>query len=494
MKTTRRNWIKNLIVGSAAWALTLKKPQAQTFFQGAVNGAGVNISVLQPSDFTYLGYSTLPTDLGADAFAFSHAVLSGRIIGGDTHLFISQADDDIGGGTCQIAEIKYNGVGARAALVTNWGDVTKGKRVAKSGNGCITRGLFWDPIASQIWSAYGDYYNVAGNWDPSLITSTLTGSDNTGVTAYGPWRTAEISQKTRGYIFALPSAMQSALSGMRLAVGAPITSGNSGSPWGAMSMAFVPPSNATPADVTTNEHVSVPGFTFLYSDISNKQSRPDDCDSCGWVHYGESNGMGHEPQNNPVQNGSGCTVDGDLCGVTLITGSPRFLSLDTFSAAQWIEGTTKHGLVFIGQICRTIVGQSYAGNNKNHLWYGPTQDYPTGQLCPHGQTSQAPGGTGDATQTQLSALYIYDPTQMLAVANGSETPINACSSPTTDCADLSAVPSAGGSVSQLVSGIYVYGGAWYDSVNKLLFVSQTDGENNSMMHHSPIVHVFSVNC
>lgn len=498
MTVTRRHWIGSVLAGVSAWLLTWLVP-APADAQTKYGRIGKNIpkaggvippgNVLQSTDLTYQGFVTMPTDISLN-FPFSSAALSGRVVGGDIHLFINQASPDQ-----NVAEVKYNGAGNRASLITDWGDVTKGKRACSAGTGS-TYGLFWDDVAGQLWTSYGYYYNVAGAHDPSIITSTLTGSSNAGVTAYGPWRTSELSQRTKGYMLALPSSIQTALGGgQRFASGAPITSGNATTPWGAFATAWAPPANATPPDIPDDSHVTINCTSLIYTDFSNPQTRTNDVDNCNWTHYGEVNGEGHTPEDNPTQNGSGCTVDGDLCGVDLTTfAAATFLSLDMFSAVSFVTGSIKSGFVYIGQLSRTIAGQVYAGTPRCHRWYGPTQGSGL-HLCPHGQNDATSTGTGDGTSTQLSALYIYDPADLRAVALGTKTAIQIASTPNTNCADLSAVPTVGGSVPQLATQFYNYGGAWFEPTNKLLFVSQILADDDGHGHNTvPVVHVFSVNC
>lgn len=477
------------IVSSVLEAQSPARPQNVRIVTGTQN-------LLAPSDFRYLGSVGLPLGDGQIIrFGFSTGSLAGRVVGGETHLFATMAQQGAGGAANadQVVEVRYNGIGSRTTVVTNWGDVTKGKRVTGHGNAAPIRGLLWDTVSNQLFWAYGDNYNAgSASWDPSIGTSILAGSNNSGVTAYGPWRTAQLSQRTRGYLYALPSAIQTALGGKRIASGAPITSGNQTSPFGAFATAWTPPTNATPADTVANTRPAIsPCTDLIYTDIVNRQARTADCDQCGWTHYGESNRSGNQPQNNPTQNGSGCTVNGDLCGVTLRAIGGVFNTLDQFTAATWIDGPSKQGVVYIGQLCKTMSGQTYAGNGRNHVTYGPTQG-PGIHLCPHGQNGiRYCGSTGDSTQTMLSAFYIYNPADLLRVANGTKTAVSV--TPVTDCYDMSLISHNGAAFPQIASGLYAYGGCWFEPVSKLLFVTQCGAEAWAN-EGQPIVHVFSVNC
>src|SRR5262249_26617763 len=194
----------------------------------------------------------------------------------------------------------------------------------------------------------------------------------------------------------------------------------------------------TPASNTANtSDVAALCTDLIFSDINTRQSRVPDTDQCGWVHYGETDSLGAQPQSNPTQNGSGCTVNGQLCGATPLSPATGFTTIDSLSAATGIYGSTKSGVVYIGSICRTLPGYTYAGNGRNHVTYGPTQQ-PGSHLCVHGQNHfQYSQSTGDSTQTMMSALYIYNPADLLAVAQRSKSAT--LLPPTTDCYDLSQV-------------------------------------------------------
>ena len=502
-RATRRQFLEAASAATAAVAVSCLRvdpllgqgvPRSGRTVQQA--GLIVPSNLLTPDDFTYLGSVGLPLiSDAAGRFGYSNGAISGRVVSGDIHLFVCQTEDGVPtGSTDAVCEVLYNGIGSRTTYLTNWGDVTKGQRVTGAGNERPIRGLLWDPESSQLFWAYGDKYNVGAFHDPSVGASTLTGSDNHGVTAYGPWRIGPtVSQKTRGYMYHLPAAMQQALgSGKRIASGAPITSGNATSPWGAFATAWAPPASTTAASSKSNTAVAIQCKDLIYTDINNKQSRPPDTDICGWVHYGETDADGHQPQANVVQDGSGCTADGKLCGAVFNKALTTFNSLDHFTAATWIDGAKKQGVVYIGQVCRTIEGFHYAGNGRNHQWYGPTQDYPSHHYCVHGQDGAAYSqGTGEATSTMLSSLYIYDPADLLQVAIGAKRPSDVV--PGTDGFDMGQIAHGESAFPSKAPGLYAFGGCWFEPASKLLFVTQVNGELFAE-EPQPIVHVFSVDC
>jgi hypothetical protein len=445
--------------------------------------------VVAPADLTYLGYGLLPLDDGAAGtrFGFSTGALSGRVVDGAIHLFVTQATQETGWPD-PVAEVHWRGVGERMALVANHGDITQGRRVSAAGNPKPIRGLLWDPATEQLLWAYMDAYNVTCAHDPCLGATRL----GAAVTVAGPWRLREISQKTGGYLAAIPAAWRAAFGGQFLA-GAPLGSGDAGSPFGAFAEVFTLPDAATPPDTTTDDHVTIPSTTALYSDINHRQARRSDVDECSWDHYGESNEEGNQPQWNPTQDGRGCTVDGDLCGVQCGPIHGVFTHVDRINAMAWIDGPTKQGLVCIGQLARTMAAHvaEYGAAGRCHCWYGPAQEYGVRKLCPHGQndtrytaTATAPGVT-----TMQAALFIYDPAVLAGVVAGAS-PIGVV--PTTDAYDLSAIAAEGAPFPALATAQDQFGGAWFEPINKLLFVTATRSEWSGEWR--PVVHAFKVAC
>jgi len=443
-------------------------------------------SLITPGDFTYLGYVTMPADDQPNGIRFSYSMgaLSGRKVGSDINLFICGAQAETGWPD-PVYEIKYNGVGNVTTLVTNWWDVTNGQRVGAA-NPKPIRGLLWDEVASQLLWTYMDQYNVGGDWNPSVGSSVLAPGL---VTAYGPWRTSLFSGFTAGYLMPVPAASQSTLQG-RILCGAPIGSGNAGSPWGVASSAFNVPSNSTPPDGYNDGHVTITVKNLIYSDISNKQSRPNDVDDCGWTHYGEPDSFGDQPQLNPVQDGTGCTPHGEKCGVQFGQVAV-FTAVDNVGASVWINGASKQGVVFIGQLARTVasLSGSYPPDGRCHQWYGPAQVFGSFKMCAHGQNDTRYGNeaTGPGTVSMQSLMWIYNPADLLLVAQSLKSAV--LLPPVTDAYRLFDVP-GGSAFPEITPCQNNHGGAWFEPTSKLLFVSSRNREGD----HRPVVDVFAVNC
>jgi hypothetical protein len=442
-------------------------------------------TVLTPADFTYLGAATLPLDTnGQTRFGYSTGALSGRVVDGAIHLFITGAQADTGW-MDPVYEVAWHGAGTRCTLVMNWGDITQGTRVSAAGNPCPLHGLLWDEASAQLLWAYMDQYNVGGSHDPSLGASQLLPG---GVVASGPWRMNDHCARVGGYLVTLPDALAQLLGGKRFGAGAPIGSGNASSAWGAFLSAFALPPAGTPADTT------ILTTNLIYADFDHKQSRADDVDECGWTHYGERDSQGAEPQFNPTQDGRGCTVNGELCGVQYGPFT-TFTPVDSLSAAAFVSGAQKHGLVLIGQLARTIAAHAaeYGALGRCHVWYGPAQQYGSEKLCAHGQNDTRYGSTatGPGVTTMQSSLFIYDPDDLAKAGQGACSPV--LLPPTTDAADLSQVAHRGTPFPQLVSyGICTFGGAWWEPASQTLFVSECHAEWQGEWR--PVIHAFQVAC
>jgi len=448
--------------------------------------------VITPDDFTYLGSATLPLDIsGQTRFGYSTGALSGRVVDGQIHLFITGAQAETGW-MDPVYELAWTGVGTRCTLVTSWGDVTCGLRVSTAGNSLPIKGLLWDEASQRLCWTYMDQYNVAGSHDPCLGASQLLPE---GPRADGPWRLACHSMRVGGYLVALPESLQALLGGMRLGAGAPIGSGNATSPWGPYFSAFdLPPAGTPPDSPADPAHVTIPTTNLIHTDIDHRQPRTNDVDECGWTHYGEPDSKGAEPQHNPVQDGTGCTVNGELCGASYRPFT-TFTSVDVISAGAFVSGPAKQGLVLIGQMAKTLAAHAaeYGDLGRCHVWYGPAQEYGVRKMCAHGQNDTRYGysATGPGVTTMASALFIYAAEDLATVAQGTCSPI--LLPPTTDAVNLHQVAHDGAPFPQLVAhGICTFGGAWWEPASATLFVSEIHAEWQGEWR--PIVHAFRVAC
>ena len=410
-------------------------------------------ALLTKDDFKYAGLFTLPG--GDTKMGFSNGAIAGRRVGGEVRLFVAGGKPS----GDPVSEVVYPGTlgrdplsAPRAKLFRAWGDVYSNKRATQTGGGILTRGLLW--ANDQLYWAFGDEYNVAGLHDPSIGTTVLNADGS--MRTYGPWRTSETSQKTRGYMVTLPSWFQQYTSGSNVAVGGPISSGNASSPWGAMLMAAKFPNNSTPADKIADSHSTIDCQRLVYRDMDHKQKRDTNYKFCGWnQQYDCSKGTWTKP------------------------GTPEFNSIDMMSAAAWIDLPNKHGVVFLGQLSTAIQGYAYGGGDTlPHFWYGPN-------VCCHGQSgAPASQSTGEATGSSVPYVWIYDPNDLAQAAQKKTDPWGY--EPTSVFPAYSI-----GNITNRAGALYFFGGAWFDPDSRSLFVSEIYADSFAG-EPLPVIHVFNI--
>lgn len=459
---SRRSFL--LTLGGAAAASLVKAPFASAQSPRIASAPSIAPTLAQ-GDIEYLGMFKVPADPSGTRFGFSRGNLTARTVGGNLQFFITGASPS----GDPVYEISYPGYGSSlasapvASLIKTWGDVYQGKRLTYRNAGTDLRGLLWYPAQNGLFWSYGDSYNAGStSWDPSVGLTLLNGDGSVG--AYGPWRTNVPSQFTRGYMMPIPSWFSSSyVSGMPLAIGAPIASGNVGSPWGAAAHAWNPPSPSTPADplqsgtTYAGERCSIPTHRMILHDIAHPQARDANYKRCAWnVKYD-------------------CSA-----GNTIAPGTPFFQDVDTISAATWVDLTDKRGVVFFGQLATKVDGFNYGSDNLPHIWYGP-------QYCCHGQNG-APMwmATGPGTPTSVPYIWIYDPDDFASVASGRK-PYHGLT------------PKAVFPISAISSAFptnvawYYWGGAHFDATTRLLFVTtNSDDTVTNPYEPRPVVRVFHI--
>ena len=332
----------------------------------------VSRAVITPADLTYLGAATLPLDVdGQTRFGYSTGALSGRVVDGAIHLFVTGAQADTGW-MDPVYEVAWTGAGTRCTFVANWGDVTKGTRVSAGGNPNPLHGLYWDPVAAVLLWTYMDQYNVGGAHDPCLGASQLLPS---GVVVSGPWRLTDHAQRVGGYLVPLPESLASLLGGKRFAAGAPIGSGNASSAWGAFLAAFDLPPAGTPPDTADTWHVTIPSTHLIYADYDHRQPRAADVDECGWTHYGEADSQGRRTATQPHAgrervHGQRRTVRRVVSAVHDVYADGRALGGGVRDRAAQTR-RRDHRATRAHHAPRTR--PTYGALGRCHVWYGPAQ-------------------------------------------------------------------------------------------------------------------------
>jgi hypothetical protein len=465
-KLDRRRFLTGVAAGAGLAplaGLTMSLGTSSAAPASAVDNLCTGPTVLAPNDLSYLGKINLPDDDPGSGvrMGYSRGTFTGRRVNGELRLFITGSvggNGDYRNEKDAIYEVRAV-LNQRASLVRNWGNVAAGRQLLRDMQQEPTiRGLYYS--AGRLWWAYGSNYFNGFEPDPSIGCSLL--NDATGaVTKFGPWRTQEHSQMTRGYMVEIPSDYAFA-GGRRIAVGAPVTSGNAQGPRGAVLTAmdtFDPA--ALPPDIAGNgiTHVSVGGKRMIFHDYQHPQERNANYKKCGWnVDYDSSKGGYVKPGTPSFEN-------------------PDGMALDTVSAAAWVRTPTCEGIVFIGQITDIVPGKSYPTDGMPHMWYGPQA-----VECPHGHDSGA-AGTGPKSTSEVPMLWIYDP----AVVASASTPWGF---PAAHAVRLNTLPNVGSNIYQQAIYPYHYGNAWFDATDNRLYVSEINAEHQG--EPRPVIHVFSV--
>lgn len=418
-------------------------------------------TLLQPTDITYLGMFRTPNDPSGTRFGFSGAHISGRRVGNDIQLFMTGS---MASGSPQpLYEISYPGYHTSfasapvATLVHDWGDIYENKRVTGNNSDKNTRGIHWD--GTYLWWAYGDSYNTAGYWDPSVGCTKL--NSNGTINSYGPWRAQIHSQKARGYMVGVPDWFKTQYNfSASVAVGSPITSGNSASPWGPCLYGitdFDPTTRA--ADTLEDSNKSLLGTTMMLNDLDHPMTRDQHYYIEGWEDY---------PTNEIPFRNNGTIYFGGLSAPGG-TGS----GLDMMTSAVWIDTTTKSGILMLGaMVHKPTDAEPYAA-----VWYGP-------QTGPYGEVDNTTWeATGPGCSYFCPYQWIFDPSDIGEVLGSAKQVYEVTPASTTSMY----------SIYEKSVGMYFQGGAWFDPTSSLLFIATRfeDGTTNSY-EPRPIVRVFQV--
>ncbi len=435
---------------------------------------------LEMSHLRYDGVILLPTDDPSGAktrFGYSAGAITHRYVNNELRLIVAGAEQRANGDYnrqgCAPYEITVPSPGPsvgkapRATLVRNLGSPDyQTKRITGNKAESIVRGFWYDEARQGLWAAYGDTYNVAGFHDPSLLFIAQDGG------VYGPWRTQEHSQRTRGFLVPLPPDLAA---GRKFAVGSPPTSGNANGPVGLVLYAlqdFDPrtrPADGLQANPGSSMRNTVGCLPLANYDGAHPQSRAaaGPYKVCNW--------------NVPYDCGKGSTLK---------DGEPTFnnnnLRMDMWSAAAYVQTDAVEGLLTLGQVTGVVPGKVYPTDGMPHLWYGPSNlvSGESGRCC-HGHVGSS-GGTGPMSSSVRAILSTYGRDTLQKAAQGAIRPWSL--TPATDLANPGTF--AEGLFSNFNSAGYFFGGATFDPISRRVFVT----ENYAEVVGEPrsVVHVFGV--
>jgi hypothetical protein len=478
---------------------------------------------LAPEHITYDGWFTVPQ--GSGEFAASFAALSGRVVDGVPTLFLSGKTAQALGNE-NVYEISIPSDlsgGAVASIVHDWGSPRATYVDHTGGHTILTYGFHWDEEDQRLWVTHGLDYN-GDAWNDCGHSIGVLDAGTGAIDMSGPWRSNYHALKTKYYTYAVPDDVAAAMGGRRLASGAPMTAGRAGSMFSPGCLAWAPHDESTPPDDNADlGSITIDMVPLLDSDLG---AEPYDDDSnvytrlrrptngliiqCGWNNYGVVNGNGHEPQKNTTQDGSGCTVDGDLCGA--FEHELNHWEMEMVFGAAWVDTPIRTGLVFLGQHLATI--PSFVSANKYpgtvtseglcHTGYAPANTVGgtgTGHVqCVHGQVDErrynTSGSPGPMATSMAPGLWIYSKAQLLAIAeaNGVGAVVPDGVQPVHNEIPLYTLAhGAAGAFAEIAQGWPAYGTVYWDKVNKKIYWP----ERNAVSYPFqlvPKIHVFSVDC
>jgi hypothetical protein len=492
-----------LISGTPSLAITAPITIRATDSHGATGSLATTLStvasgslrVIAQTDITYKGCFLMPP--GTDT-TFAAGNLSGRMIGGQVHLFVYGNNPTLHDPVYEIIDpgsgysLDYH-TAPKATLYANWGDIYHGKRISFDGSGNPVQlgqqypsGLYWNDATQLLYWTYADSYNVSGtpNWglgasqliDPVAGTSYAYGpwrtkaTDADGAVWYGPWRTL--------YLWTNP------LDGT-LCCGSTIQSGDVSSPWGPDFYGGVAWPTATTLGGPSPANDLVLPTRYLESYFMANPSGANRLNADGSVHGALrsfrrrlDNALyegfaGHQPSSvNPALNG----------------GVGSWTLVDGVSGGIWLQLTNVRGVLF-SMVLAGAVSQSPTDPLAGHAWYSNAGVNPPVGACAHGIPPPV-DITGGVTTAAFPALAIYNPSDLLAVANTANDytpePTSVINLEATFGVQTPPVTKVG--AGKNLSGFY------FDPVRKYLFcvtlrVDDTQGSDAVLS----IIHVFAIN-
>lgn len=407
------------------------RPSHLTVHPGSVAAGGVS-----PANIVYRGCFGLPVEDGVTLnLSFATGALAGRVVNGEARIFVTGHPND-GHEVYEFTVPTTLGTLTtltRGSLVRKWGDVYQGKKLVAGTGETEVRGLLW--TGSRLLWAYGLRYAGNSEHAPSIGLSRL--NDDGSVQAFGPWRTAEHSQRTKGYLVRSPRG--------EVGYGAPISAGNSESPWGAECvLGPVPDETLAPSPTNDQTSVAIPTTRLIHHDFTTRQARETDWTHCYWV---------CDPTNPARPAGCQGYYDSSFGG-TLVPGEPVFNALDQMTAAAWVVTPSgAEGVIYFGQMA------------SGHQWYGPN-------TCPHGKVDPLQQATGDASEFRTLKAWIFDPANPV---------------------DVPAIPVSAWWPDRGAAGLnYQFGGCWFDASSHRLYLSEVSGDHPGPYSWQPAIHVFDV--
>ena len=424
---------------------------------------------LELSDFEFVGWFRLPSINNIpqynNDFMFSRGPLASREINGERRFFMPAHVEnqhcveftDPGNYSKTISSST-----PKSKLIRAWGDIYKDKLSIPGDPGQknvtpYVDGYFWD--GEKLWWQVARRYNAGSNFHDTCLGCSFLRDDGTS-SAYGKWRIGPLgSFRYCNFITEIPADFADAYTpGLAYGIGANQHSGYQSTPYGPNLNAFALPNLNTPPDVYTGTHsgpASVSAITLVGYDIKNRLDVPT-------RRYRRDQGP-YSCKSYPLSDA------GSLPAVSYWAEQ-----VDETATCSWINLPDKHGVVWLGQLCDVIPGYK-APNDPDglpHYGYGDPDGPRYGEgrpvnHCCHGQDDPSWEATGPFCHSTVPWVFIMDPLKFVPVINGTKKPWDLTPNSAFRLNNIIELSShSSGRVGRLK-----FGGAYFDSARRLLFVT-----------------------
>lgn len=469
----------------------------------------IDPNVLAPENIVYRG--TIGAPLGTGNFGYASGAFTIRPNGGGAGvptILMLGTEANVGAGQDYLFEVTYPSIGGRCTVIKNhgtWRSLGTDNLFTNPANAATSRGIYWHEPTQRCYLFYCITYAASLYHDPSVVHCELNAGATPSVWR-GPWRSNVHSARFNGYGLAIPSDIAAMMGGKSLGAGGTLRAGVQEAAYGPNLGAFAPIPDDRPPDpvssigstasVVTNEVLQYNRLPDPPDPACTRKTKPADTKRCGWTWYNgdlaggslwsdihgvnggvprDLEGEAKTPQRNYTQNGTGCNVDGQYCGVWIEDAFPAWNDTDIIAGAAWVRGDLRQGVVFVGQLMGTIPGYEslYPWDGVNHLSYTPVNTpFGRGQ-CPHGQIDYyyGAGSTGQITNSMECRMFIYSEQAIIdSITSG----INYNIEPEYDHVKMGLLDYASPATAPftgLASKFYHFGGMCVDEANKRLLIT-----------------------
>lgn len=501
-------------------------------------------AVLTAGDFAYLGIFRIPTDT-PDWSQYGGRALTGRIVGGQTRLFINQGGSGQFVGKWAPLEVADPGTysqtfagASTASVVCNWGFNyqagvkydTWADKVGDTFDPATGTPMEMEPaftlLQNYAWQGgllHATYSLLYGNYIPdwnhvavNLQTCNPNGSVATTTTAYGPWRTYNglYADGTKVFGPSRHSDLTICPDGKMCSGSAMLNYQNN---YGSAGPSLVGGADWPTATTPVGFGTAVGGGQrstdlvnpFVYLAHASL--------------FGHMNGAGQMLPGHPVTSqrrpGSylfedvGCNPHYGPAGIyldpTLNSGTGSWTEIDGGGNFELINGNNKWGFIsfqtFGGRHGHD--GGASCTTGKSHIYYQtcacPTYQRNAAELaclpnpggpqaCPLHECFTGVTVTGPTANVLTANWAIYDPDDLIEVKDGTLQPYAPNPTfvyPLTDI-DPDIEYTTGADPGQ--KGSYAHGDSWYDTVNRKLYILLLLRDTTNITNVAPVVAVFSV--